>query len=158
MKNANVGKKFESEIYDNIWCIQCCPNGRNAKSQGQVRIYLQLCALPKNMASICIQYKITCSQIGIYSKGEKTLSYMSTWIKTENKSVSFNTFKSQKRIDITIQIKILKEIGFNGKNMTMEQAAFEWNQLVEEENNNNNNNSNNCIFKEREENNNNLNG
>lgn len=69
MKQANVGKKFESQKFNDIWCLQCCPNGRNSKSSGGLRLYLQLCSLPKGVGSIYIQYTIWCKEIKSEDKG-----------------------------------------------------------------------------------------
>lgn len=60
MQEANVAKKFESAMFKDIWCLQCCPNGRvgKTKTAGEVRIYLQLCGLPINVRSIFVEYFI----------------------------------------------------------------------------------------------------
>ena len=69
MKQANPGKRFESPMFNNIWCLQCCPNGRNIKSKGQLRLYLQLCTLPKDTSSIQIKYEICCKETKAQDSG-----------------------------------------------------------------------------------------
>ena len=71
MKIANVAKKFESESFRDIWCLQCCPNGRvrNTKKAGHVRMYLQFCGLPKHVRAINVQYTIFIEETNAKDRG-----------------------------------------------------------------------------------------
>ena len=64
MKLSHVGKKYESDVYEGIWAIGCCPNGPDMDDSGIVFIYLNLCALPININKIKCKWKVYIPETG----------------------------------------------------------------------------------------------
>ena len=57
---CNVGKKFESNIYDNLWCLKCFPNGDKMDNEGKTQLFIQLCMFPKDVTKIRLRIKLSC--------------------------------------------------------------------------------------------------
>eukprot|EP01084_Bolivina_argentea_P087122 157403_1 len=67
MKKSLNGKRFESPIYDNMWCLGIKPNGNGWDKQTKdcFMVYLYICAFPKNISKLKVRWKIECNQMKI---------------------------------------------------------------------------------------------
>ena len=54
VQRAHIGKYFESEMYDGIWCL------RIKRASSRYVVFLQICAFPADTECVTVQYKIEC--------------------------------------------------------------------------------------------------
>eukprot|EP01084_Bolivina_argentea_P143562 252044_1 len=131
MKESTAGKKYESKMFHDMWCLQCMPNKRN-----YMRIYLQLTGLPMGSKSVLVQYRISFKEIDSTEIGSHEFDYKKTWKNTETKLLSFDRFKRFDTLTIYAKIEVLKEFDMNGENITLKQNGHEWNNWINEQKNN----------------------
>ena len=75
-KTANVGKKFESEIFYDSWSLRCAPNGKREHDANNVKLYLLLCALPPNIVHCKVKYTLSCDEAQVQWVNTRDFSYI----------------------------------------------------------------------------------
>ena len=90
VQNAHIGKYFASEIFGNMWCI-----GMNRQSTS-FRIYLTLCAMPRDLQSVKAMASVECifKGKGINKKITKSGNY--TWDMNDDGSIPGKCMISEK--------------------------------------------------------------
>eukprot|EP01084_Bolivina_argentea_P147663 258313_1 len=60
---CKIGEKYESDIYENQWCLKCFPNGMNENNKGEIQLFLQICMFPKEITNIRLKMKLLCVEL-----------------------------------------------------------------------------------------------
>ena len=62
-KSAHYGKIFESQIVNNMWFLQCCPNGNSKENKGLMNMAVRICSMPPGVNRLKINWSIKCVEI-----------------------------------------------------------------------------------------------
>lgn len=138
MKESHIGKKYESDVFNDIWAIGCCPNGPDMDDKGIVFIYLNLCGLPQNISKIKVKWRVRIIETGTVDNNIDDFDYNNYGWEWSTKQLMFNEFKKYSTFTIIIDIMIIKEIDNDGDEImisTMNDVVNEWTKFVENTNN-----------------------
>eukprot|EP01083_Nonionella_stella_P046905 125597_1 len=122
---CRMGSSYESKIYNQQWCITCCPNS----NKGNVILCLQLVCLPCNVAKLNVQYTLRCHEANIESTTVKVFEYeqgRSYGLWAASKMLSFEQFKSYDSITLSADIMVLDEIQCNSCASTQDEIEQYW--------------------------------
>ena len=134
MKLSHVGKKYESDVYDNMWAIGCCPNGPDMDDNGIVFIYLNLCSLPININKIKCKWKVNILETGTIDTNQDDFDYNNYGWEWSTKRVKFTQFKRYDTFTINIEILIMKEINIDNDEVqivTGDDVINGWRKFIE---------------------------
>jgi len=127
-----MGSSYESRIYNNQWCITCCPNS----NKGNVILCLQLICLPQNICKLKVQYTLRCELGTVWSTEStniKNFEYeqgKSYGLWTASKKLSFEQFKQYDSITLSADIQILDEIECNSIGDSEEEIEAKWQNYI----------------------------
>lgn len=131
---AQIGQIFHSETFENIWCLDICPNGFNEKDKGSIRLSLVLLSLPPKIKSLKVNilFQAHFKSKNKNTKNEEIIKYQHKFkfdydknrICSWPKKLVFlddinNNYKKLKYF--TILIKIIKVQDVNSKNIKINQ-------------------------------------
>ena len=126
-----MGSSYESKIFNNMWCITCCPNS----NKGNVILCLQLICLPANIAKLKVKYTLCCHEANIKSTNIKIFEYeqgKSYGLWTASKLLSFEQFKLYNNIILSAEIEILDEIHCDSCKNTENEVEQFWNEYIKQ--------------------------
>eukprot|EP01084_Bolivina_argentea_P009460 17659_1 len=63
LSHCRAGKRIESEIFDNMWCIGLCPNGDIPENAGKCVISLSLCGFPSDVSKMKVRWTISIKEL-----------------------------------------------------------------------------------------------
>eukprot|EP01083_Nonionella_stella_P022816 63076_1 len=63
LQSNEIGQKYESNIYQNIWCLSCYPNGIDQNSKGKTVLGVQICMFPQHITKIKAKLELSCPQL-----------------------------------------------------------------------------------------------
>eukprot|EP01084_Bolivina_argentea_P173644 300787_1 len=104
---SNVGKKFESQIFYDLWSLRCAPNGKREADKNNVKLYLLLCALPPDVVHCKVKYTLSCDETKVQWTNTRDFSYkypnvgwpngtmLTTHLKTKYKHLKQLTFRAK---------------------------------------------------------------
>ena len=137
IKVAHNGKRFESPIYNDVWCLRIIPNSSKQEDKGWCQISLQLCGpLPVHVQNMKINWKMTVIMVRFRTEtegekqdivntndtkrfvGDKNNSY--NW---GRKKLEFERIQQCDSMVINAEIKVLDE----------DVATTRWNKFVDDE-------------------------
>ena len=114
-KTANIGKKFESDIFYESWSLRCAPNGKRQNDKNNIKLYLLLCALPPNVVHCKVKYTLSCDEANVQWLNTRDFSYIYPnvgWpngtMETHDLKAPDGKFKDLKQLTFRAKIEILK--------------------------------------------------
>eukprot|EP00483_Globobulimina_turgida_P004228 UN04237 len=129
LKNVYVGKKFESEIFNKMWRLQCIPMANNENNDFDITVVL--CSLPKGISYINAKVAIDCDEIDIHYQDEENFDLTKNcdlcW-NEETLILSFDEFKKyeMESLVVAVNIEILELYHNDGYKI----PAGEWNRYI----------------------------
>jgi len=125
MKQAYFKKGFVSPIYNNMWCLRVYPNGKTDK--GDFLVQLQLCALPRQVGKLTVQWNIQHSATKEPGKPWTTdFDFSRSCWGWGPKQLSFESFKQNDEFTITVTVFVDDKINII--------AMAEWEKYVRKQN------------------------
>eukprot|EP01084_Bolivina_argentea_P016878 31529_1 len=122
MKLSNVGKRFESIIYNKMWFINITPNGATKKWEDAFDIFLVLCSLPKNVSKITAKWKISAHPQNIEMNGSKDFSFKKCFVGWCRKQIfSFKEFQKYDVMTVSVEIEIMNIFDKDGDKIDKQQ-------------------------------------
>ena len=108
-KDCRIGRSFESEIYDKMWCLRCLPNGKRDADKGNVKLYLLLCSLPSiaDSDSIHIQYTLWCNETNTGYNSAIVLNYEYSTVGWPNKILLLDNINEYSSLTLNAEIEII---------------------------------------------------
>ena len=114
-KNCRVGRSFESEIFDKMWCLRCSPNGKRSSDEGNVKLYLLLCSLPiiddndneEDDDSIHVQYTLWCNETETGYNSKIVLDYEYSTVGWPAKILLTPKIQQQSSLTFNAEIEII---------------------------------------------------
>ena len=117
MRLAHPGKKFESDIFNKMWCIRIAPNGMDRDYEGEFEIVLQLCSLPRNVEKMCIKWSVECGELGDEAIGARSFT-VNDCVAYLTKTIyfSFDQFREMKKdtIKICVGVEVIQMFDADG--------------------------------------------
>ena len=118
-KKCNFGKSYCSPVINQMYAIGIFPNGVGADigTKGQCWVYFKLCALSENVTRMKIKFTVCSEELDF--KRVKTKDF--SMDKTESAVCigSFADFQLLSDLSITIDVEIMKQDDFNGKEISI---------------------------------------
>ena len=122
-KWSHNGKRMESAIYDQMWRLQCYPNGNGKECEGFISLYLRCCFIPPLISKIKAKFRIICKETGKILNTSNEFSYQKKDLGSR-KFVKLTDVSALESITFIVEIEIIDIVKAEQNNADLKKCTF----------------------------------